>query len=250
MRGPEHPVIGQSDLPSHVPPHPLDALMTHERARKYRQVLARRSDRLIIVVEDCHDPHNATAIVRTCDAFGLQRVVVTTGRNSFKVNRKVSQGSHLYMDLQVFPDISAAYAALRADGYRIMVTDLSATAVQSPDHLRPLLAQQPLALVFGNEGSGVSREASTQADGHFLIPMVGFPQSLNLSVSVAATLWALRGRELTADAPGDLSPARQQQLYDHWVRTHKGDIADAAMRHANARDETGKHGEELDTFRG
>ena len=250
MLGPEHPVIGRNDLPSPVPPHSLDPLITAERARKYRQVLARRTDRLVIVVEDCYDPHNATAIVRTCDAFGLQRVVVTTGRNHFKVNRKVSQGSHLYMDLQVFPDITAAYASLRAEGYRILVTDLSADAVQSPDHLRPLLVERPLALVFGNEGSGVTREASTLGDGHFLIPMVGFPQSLNLSVSVAATLWALRGQALTSDAAGDLPPQRQQALYDHWIRAHKGEVADAALRHAAARDETGRNGEELDSFRG
>jgi len=250
MLGPDHPIIGKADLPSPVPPHPLDTLITPERARKYRQVLARRTDRLVIVVEDCYDPHNATAIVRTCDAFGLQRVVVTTGRNHFKVNRKVSQGSHLYMDLQVFPEITAAYASLRAEGYRILVTDLAADAVQSPDHLRPLLQERPLALVFGNEGSGVTREASTQADGHFLIPMVGFPQSLNLSVSVAATLWSLRGRELTADQPGDLPVERQVALYDHWIRTHKGGVADAALRHSAATDETGKRGEELDSFQG
>lgn len=249
MLGPDH-VIGRADLPSPVPPHPLDSLVTDKRARKYRQVLARRTERLIIVVEDCFDPHNATAIVRTCDAFGLQRVVVTTGRNHFKVNRKVSQGSHLYMDLQVFPEITAAYASLRAEGYRILVTDLAAGAVQSPDHLRPLLAERPLALVFGNEGSGVTPEASSQADGHFLIPMAGFPQSLNLSVSVAATLWSLRGRELTADQPGDLPAERQVALYDHWIRTHKGDVADAALRHGAATEEKGKHGEELDVFCG
>ena len=249
MLGPDH-VIGRADLPSPVPPHPLDSLVTDKRARKYRQVLARRTERLIIVVEDCFDPHNATAIVRTCDAFGLQRVVVTTGRNHFKVNRKVSQGSHLYMDLQVFPEITAAYASLRAEGYRILVTDLAAGAVQSPDHLRPLLAERPLALVFGNEGSGVTPEASSQADGHFLIPMAGFPQSLNLSVSVAATLWSLRGRELTADQPGDLPAERQVALYDHWIRTHKGDVAEAALRHCSATEEKGKNGEELDVFRG
>jgi len=249
MLGPDH-VVGRADLPSPVPPHPLDSLVTDKRARKYRQVLARRTERLIIVVEDCFDPHNATAIVRTCDAFGLQRVVVTTGRNHFKVNRKVSQGSHLYMDLQVFPEITAAYASLRAEGYRILVTDLAAGAVQSPDLLRPLLEERPLALVFGNEGSGVTPAASSQADGHFLIPMAGFPQSLNLSVSVAATLWSLRGRELTADQPGDLPAERQVALYDHWIRTHKGDVADAALRHSAANDEVGKNGAELDTFCG
>jgi tRNA (guanosine-2'-O-)-methyltransferase len=250
MRGPQHPSIGQRDLPSPVGVHPLDHLMTASRAQKYRQVLARRTEKLIVVVEDCYDPHNATAIVRTCDAFGLQRVVVTTGRNAFRVNRKISQGSHLYVDLAVYPDIEQAYAALRKENYRIMVTDLSADSVSSPNLLRPMLAEQPLAIVFGNEGSGVTPAASELADGHFLIPMIGFPQSLNLSVSVAATLWSLRGDALTADNPGDLSPERQQQLYDKWIRTHKGEVADAAMRHLSAQPEIGKHGEELDRFEG
>jgi tRNA (guanosine-2'-O-)-methyltransferase len=250
MRGPQQPSIGQRDLPSPVGVHPLDHLMTASRAQKYRQVLARRTEKLIVVVEDCYDPHNATAIVRTCDAFGLQRVVVTTGRNAFRVNRKISQGSHLYVDLAVYPDIEQAYAALRKENYRIMVTDLSADSVSSPNLLRPMLAEQPLAIVFGNEGSGVTPAASQLADGHFLIPMIGFPQSLNLSVSVAATLWSLRGDALTADNPGDLSPERQQQLYDKWIRTHKGEVADAAMRHLSAQPEIGKHGEELDRFEG
>jgi hypothetical protein len=63
-------------------------------------------------------------------------------------------------------------------------------------------------------------------------------------------LWSLRGRELTADQAGDLSAERQQVLYNHWVRTHKGEVADAALRHRAATEEVGKHGEDLDTFRG
>jgi tRNA (guanosine-2'-O-)-methyltransferase len=230
------------ELPSPVPAHRLDGQLTPERARKYRQVLARRTGRLAVVVEDCFDPHNATAIVRTCDAFGIHRVLVVTGRNAFKVNRKISQGSHLYLDLQAFPDIAAAYATLRADGFRILVSDLAASATVGPERLRPLLAERPLALVFGNEGAGVTPEASQLADGHFLIPMAGFPQSLNLSVSVAVTLYALRGEALAADEPGDLPAQEQIACYDRWVRRHTGELA------AETRLETGRHGEELDVL--
>ncbi len=244
MRGPTGP-FSQVDLASPVPPHPADHLLTPERARKYRQVLARRSKRLVIVVEDCTDPHNATAIVRTCDAFGLSRVVVTTSRNTFKINPKVSQGSHYYVEVDVFPDITTAYAKLRADGFRILVTDLAADAVVGPDALRPLLAAQPLALVFGSESNGVSPEASAQADGCFLIPMVGFPQSLNLSVSVATTVYTLCGERLAANAPGDLTPAEQIALYDRWLRRHKGDVVDRVL----ARD-IDKHGQPLEIFQG
>ncbi len=243
MRGPTGP-FSQPDLPSPVPAHPADALLTPERAHKYRQVLARRTKRLVIVVEDCTDPHNATAIVRTCDAFGLSRVVVTTNRNSFKINPKISQGSHFYVDVEVHPEITAAYAKLRAEGYRILVTDLAADAVVGPDALKPLLAEQPLALVFGNEGSGVTAEASAQADGCFLIPMVGFPQSLNLSVSVATTVYTLCGERLAANLPGDLSAAEQTALYDTWLRRHKGEMVDRVL----ARD-IDRHGLPVEVFK-
>jgi tRNA (guanosine-2'-O-)-methyltransferase len=244
MLGPEA-IRFPNALPSPVPPHPVDAIVTPARAHLYRQVLARRTARLVIVVEDCHDPHNATAIVRTCDAFGLHRVVVTTARNGFKVNPKISQGSHHYVDLRVFPDITQAFADLHGLGYRILVSDLAAKATVGPERLKPMLAEQPLALVFGNEGDGVSEAARAGADGCFLIPMAGFPQSLNLSVSVAATVYALRQDALSADLPGDLSPAEQCAIYDGWVRGHKGAAAEVLMRAAQ-----GRNGEDLEVFRG
>lgn len=230
-------------LPSPVPEHPLDRLITPERARRYRQVLARRTGRLVIVVEDCFDPHNATAIVRTCDAFGIHRVVVTTSRNAFKINRKVSQGSHHYVDLPIFPTISEAYAQLRTEGFHILVSDLKAHAVIGPERLKPVLAERKLALVFGNEGSGVSAEASAGADGFFLIPMSGFPQSLNLSVSVALTAYTLRQDALSADLPGDLSADEQCACYDRWVRRYAGDRGEMFFRL-----DTGKRGEELEVY--
>ncbi len=245
MRGPTSPRYRPDDLPSPIPPHPADELLTPERRHKYRQVLARRSRRLVIVVEDCHDPHNATAIVRTCDAFGLQRVCVTTARNSFKLNPKICQGSQFYVTLDVFPDITACYARLRADGYRILVTDLAADAVVGPEALKPLLAEQPLAIVFGNEGSGVTPEAVAAADGAYLIPMVGFPQSLNLSVSVATTVHHLRAEALAGNQPGDLSAAEQTALYDAWVRRLKGDGVVAAWRSRAGVDRDGQAVDEI-----
>jgi tRNA (guanosine-2'-O-)-methyltransferase len=231
------------DLESPIPPHPLDALLTPERARKYRQVLARRTGRIAVIIEDCYDPHNATAIIRTCDAMGIHEVHVTTTRNAFKINRKISQGSHLYVDMHVHADIAAAYAELRARGFRIFVSDLAAGATVGPHQLTTLLAQGPIALVFGSEGEGVTKTASDAADGHFLIPMSGFPQSLNVSVSVAVTLYALRHEALEKNLPGDLPAAQQISLYEQWVREHKGPAAEIMMR------TLGRNGEDLDVFR-
>ncbi|MDA3961115.1 MAG: RNA methyltransferase [Planctomycetota bacterium] len=245
-------------LPSPIEAHPADCLLTPERAETFRQVLARRTERLAVVVEDCHDPHNATAVVRSCDIFGVHRVHVTTGRSRFKVNRRVSQGAHRYVDLNVHADITEAYAALRKDGFKILVSDLHADAVVGPQSLAENLAEQPLALVFGSEGYGVSQAASEQADGFFLIPMAGFSQSLNLSVSVATTVYSLRALALTADAPGDMSAERQRAWYDSWLRAQKGEAVDRCVAAVGdgwvpppdprARLEVDKRGDELETF--
>lgn len=210
-------------LASPVPAHPLDGRITPERASRYRQVLARRTRRLVVVIEDCYDPHNATAILRTCDAMGIHRVVVVTGGNPFRVNDKVSQGIQRYLDLVLCPDMETAAARLRQDKYRIFVTDLAARSAVGPQRLLPTLASDPLALVFGNEGRGISDQARSLADGSFLLPMAGFTQSLNLSVSVAMTLQALRGEAVAADAPGDLPAIEQISTYDRWIRAYLGE---------------------------
>ncbi len=230
------------DLPSPVPLHPLDGSLTEQRAAIFRQVLARRCGRLVVVLEECHDPHNATAVLRTCDCFGLHRVHVVAGRTSFKVNSRISQGSHRYLDLRVHADIAEAYADLRADGFTILVSDLAAEAEVGPDCLAARLQAAPLALVFGSEGFGISDAARSGADGSFLIPMAGFAQSLNLSVSVAVCVYALRAAALSADAPGDLDPTAQIAWYDHWVRRQRPGLAE--------RLEQDRHGQDLACFGG
>ncbi len=225
MRGPEAGNAGRlaRELPSPIPVHPLDARITTDRARKYRQVLARRTARIAVVIEDSYDPHNATAIVRTCDACGIHRIVVTTARNGFKINDKVSQGVHRYLDMHVLPDIDAAAELLKPQGYRFWVTDLAAGAAVGPQALLPEVERGPIAIVFGNEGHGISDRARALADGCFLLPMAGFSQSLNLSVSAAMTLQALRGSAVAADEPGDLLAAEQVATYDRWIRAYCGE---------------------------
>jgi tRNA (guanosine-2'-O-)-methyltransferase len=205
-------------LPSPVGPHPYDSLLSEGRRDRYRQVLARRTVRLCVVVDNCYDAHNASAVIRTCDAFGVHRVRVITSRNSFKVNRQVAQGAHLYTDLQVYQHVKPLYADLRAQGFSVLVADLGADAVVDPHALAAQAREAPLALVFGNEEGGASPEAIAEADGRFLIPMCGFTQSLNLSVSVAVTLFSLRHRALAEDSPGDMSAEEQAEWYDRWAR--------------------------------
>ncbi len=215
-------------LPSPVPEHPVDKLLTPERAQKYRQVLARRTKHICVVIEDCHDPHNATAVIRSCDAYGIHHVHVTTNKNTFKISRSISQGTHRYIDLHVHSSVEEAYAELREAGYRIYVSDLGSNELKShtPDDLNKLQSEQKIALVFGSESKGISDAARSGADAAFLVPMRGFTQSLNLSVTVASTLYRLRETALIADAPGDLSDQEQIDYYDQWVMRHAGKAAE------------------------
>ncbi len=214
-------------LPSPVPEHPVDVLLTPERCQKYRQVLARRVKHICVVIEDCHDPHNATAVIRSCDAYGIHHVHVTTDRNKFKISRSVSQGTHRYIDLHVHKNIEAAYEELREQGYTIYVSDLGSNTLKShtPDDLNKLQSEQKIALVFGSESKGVTDAARAGADAAFLVPMRGFTQSLNLSVTVASTIYRLREQGLIKDAAGNLSAQEQIDYYDQWVSRHAGKAA-------------------------
>jgi len=180
------------ELPSPIGERPGDAALTARRRRRYRQVLARRTGRLAVVVEDCYDPQNATAVVRTCDAFGIHRCHVVTGHNPFRINRRVSQGAHHYLDLRIHSTIEEVYAELRADGFRIAVADCAADVCRGPGELLPELDAGPLAVVFGNEGHGLGAAAREGADLAFALPMLGFAQSLNLSATAAITCFWIR----------------------------------------------------------
>ena len=204
-------------LHSEVAPHALDLTISARRAERFRQVLARRTVQITVVVDDCFDPHNATAVLRTCEAFGLDEIHVVTPRNRFAVNRKISQGAHLYTTVATYESIEGAYATLRESGFRIVVASLAADSVTDPHDLSADLESSPLALVFGNEESGVSEEGLEQADGYFLVPMSGFTQSLNLSVTVGITLFSIRHIALSADLPGDMPVSTQRSRYDSWI---------------------------------
>lgn len=224
-------------LPSPVPQHVLDTQITEERAHRYRQVLLRRTDRIVVVIEDCHDPHNATAVTRTCDAFGISRLHVVTSESPYKINRRVSGGSHHHLDIRPHANIDEAYAALREEGFAIAVATLADDALPHPRLLATSFEAGPLALVFGNEHAGASETACERADFRFQIPMVGFAQSLNVSVAVAITLYILREQALTTSAPGDLSAAEQQRLYDEWLRRHRGEAGEKYLRRIGRGDE-------------
>lgn len=172
-------------------PHPSS--ISPERAAKLGKALRHRQPSLTVVFENVHDPHNISAVIRSCDAVGvLEAHGVYHGRQVFPaLGEKSSASARKWVDVTLHSAIQPCYASLRQQGFTIYTTHMDSSAV----NLYELDLTRPVALVFGNEHEGVSEKARSLADGNFLIPMMGVVQSLNISVACAVSLFeAMRQR--------------------------------------------------------
>ncbi len=185
-----------------------------ERKARIDEVVAGRSRTLTVVMEAFCDPQNVNAVLRTCDAFGVQDVHVVEGpMKGWDRNKKISQNADKWLDVTRWSSTRACLESLRARGFAILVTWLGEGSVG----LRDLDFSGPVALVFGNESRGVSDDALALADARFAIPMRGFSQSLNVSVATAVTLFhAIGRREAVRGRHGDLSEAEAASLRERF----------------------------------
>jgi tRNA (guanosine-2'-O-)-methyltransferase len=166
---------------------------TKERIEKAKRVLSLRQPDLRIALEEVTNTHNASAVVRTCDAAGIMYLeIISAAMEPFPVNRAVSTRAEKWLKLNYYPSTRKCLTHLRKQGFKIAATHLGADAL-------PYTAvdyTQPVAIVFGNESEGISAEALELADYIIKVPMMGMVQSLNLSVSVGIILYeAIKQRE-------------------------------------------------------
>ena len=164
-----------------------DFFVTEKRLEKLSNVLKKRQFDFTIVLENIHDPHNLSAILRSCDAVGVFEVYLIYERRPDipRLGEKSSASAKKWIHKRLFHSVSACYSELRKQGKKIFTTHLSAEAKS----IYEIDMTQKIAIVFGNEHSGVSEEALANADGNVLIPQVGMIQSLNISVACAVTLY-------------------------------------------------------------
>ncbi len=161
--------------------------MTPERYQRLTDVLSKRQPDLTVVLENVFDPHNISAVMRTCDAVGIQDIYILSTKipPHKKWGAKSSSSAAKWLSIHQFTDARECFAALRQHYKKIYTTHLSTDAVS----LHELNLTEPVALVFGNEHSGVSEEIIALADGNFIIPQLGIIKSLNISVACAVTLY-------------------------------------------------------------
>ncbi|WP_434045266.1 MULTISPECIES: TrmH family RNA methyltransferase [Sorangium] len=181
----------------------LEEFVTSERSARLRGVIAARLDAVTVAMDAPHDPHNGAAVLRSCDAFGLQRLHIIERAEPFLVSNTVSRGSERWVDVHTHPSAEAAVADLRASGHELVATHPDGDLTP-----RDLSSIPRLALVLGNERDGIRPDLAAACAHAVRVPMRGFAESLNVSVTAAILL-----EHATSGRPGDLPEPYRIKLY-------------------------------------
>ena len=188
---------------------------TEERLQKIISTATSRQPSLHVVMENIHDPHNVSAIFRTCDAVGVPKISLLYTFESFpRISKTSSSSANKWIDIEKFNDTQKCFDDLRSQGYEVYASMLNKNAMS----IYNIDFTKKIAIVFGNEKRGVSPEAEKLADETFYIPMRGMIQSLNVSVAAAVTLYEAQ-RQRAIKMMYEQSELPQQELdalIDRW----------------------------------
>lgn len=192
--------------------------MTPERKRKLISVLDKRQENITVVLENVFDPHNISAVMRTCDAVGIQEIYVLNTRIAphKKWGSKSSSSADKWLTIYQFDNAEECFSSLRKKYSTILTTYLNSDAIS----LHSVDFTSSFALVFGNEHEGVSEEIRKLADGNFVIPQVGIIRSLNISVACAVTLYEAFRQKMLAGHYNhrQLNDVSFERLLKRWER--------------------------------
>lgn len=196
----------------------LEGFVSEKRKATFHQVLEERTRHFTVVLEDIFQPHNSSAVIRSCDIFGVQDIHVIQNKYSSKVSRHVAKGSQKWLDIKKYNQSATntqdCLDALRNDGYQIIAT----TPHNESCYLHEFDITKKSAFVFGVEKEGVSEYTMNQADGFLKIPMVGFTESLNISVAAAIILQDVTTKLRASNIPWKLSKQEKELLYFEWIQ--------------------------------
>lgn len=196
----------------------LFTFITDEKKRKMEQVLKERTKHITLALEDIYQPQNASAVVRSCDCFGIQDLHVIENHNKYSVNPDVVLGSAKWVNIHRYNEAKEnntilAINELKDAGYHVVATTPNRRAVKLED----FKVNQKVAVLIGTEKLGLSKTAIDMADSYLKIPTVGFTESLNLSVSAGVILSALTSKLKQSKVKWELSEAEIIQTKYFWA---------------------------------
>ncbi len=162
----------------------LETFLSENRLKRFNHVLSGRTKHFTVATEDVYQLHNTSAVIRSCDVFGIQEVTIVEEKNSKRIDREIAMGAQKWVDLNRHNTVKDALKSLKSQGYQIIAT----TPHTNDCELHDFDVTKKACFFFGRETEGLSQEVLDQADGFLKIPMVGFTESLNISVSAAIIL--------------------------------------------------------------
>ena len=196
----------------------FESYLTDKRKALYKKVIADRTNHFTVVLEDVSQPHNASAVLRTCDIFGVQDLHTVENKYINRISKYVAKGSQKWITSKRYKsdgnNTQICFDNLREEGYQIIAT--------SPHNDSCLLQDfdisKKTAFVFGEETEGISDFVKENADGFLNIPMVGFTESLNISVAAAIILQDVTTKLRNSDLDWHLSEEEKEMLYYDWLK--------------------------------
>ena len=195
----------------------LEGFVTEKRKNLFRQILKNRTRHFTVVLEDIYQQHNSSAVIRSCEIFGIQDVHVIENKYTSNVSKNIAKGSQKWLSFHNYKketnNTIACLNSLKGKGYQLIAT--------SPHHNSCLLHDFDItkksAFIFGVEKTGVSKEVIKNADGILKIPMAGFTESLNISVAAAIILENLTYKLRTSSINWNLTHKEEEELYIQWI---------------------------------
>jgi len=198
----------------------LESILTENRKERFLSVLKNRTRHFTVAVEDVFQMHNTSAVMRSCEVFGIQELHVIEQRFGKRIDKEIAMGAQKWVDINAFDSITGCLDNLQSRGYQIIAT----TPHEDDCLLEDFDISKPSALFFGTERDGLSEEILKRADGFLKIPMVGFTESLNISVSAAIIIQNVTERLRKSNIQWQLSEDEIIEKRLQWAKNTIKDI--------------------------
>ena len=205
----------------------LEHFITEERKERFLQVISARTNHFTVAMEDVFQMHNTSAVVRTCEVFGVQQAHSIEGRFGKRLDAKIAMGAQKWVDVCRYNDTQSCIDALRVQGYQIVAT----TPHKDAYFLNDFDISKKSAFFFGTEKEGLSQQVLSQADTYLKIPMVGFTESLNISVAVAIVLQQLTDKLRRSQVAWQLTDEERLSTLINWTKKSIRNVKDVLKRY-------------------
>jgi len=203
----------------------LESYLTENRLEPFNKGLNQRTKHFTVATEDVYQLHNTSAVIRSCDVFGIQEVNIVEEQNTKRIDREIAMGAQKWVDLNRYHSVNECIKGLKDNGYQIVAT----TPHTNDCVLHDFDITKKSCFFFGRETEGLSQDVLDQADTFLKIPMVGFTESLNISVSAAIILQHVTTKLRQTNIDWQLTEAEQQEKRLDWclktIKSHKDIVA-------------------------